>query len=57
MSESVIGGKRRPGLSQSEKAMLRSALHTEGVLTGDYAAAVNIRRKLGLGALASEREE
>lgn len=50
----VVGGKNRPALSAEEKSFLKSALHTEGVLTGDYRLAVNIRRKLGLGPLSGE---
>lgn len=53
----IIAGKRRAALSAAEKAILRSALHTEGVLTGDYATSVRIRMKLGLGPLSGERDE
>ena len=45
---------RRPALSADDKAFLKSALHTEGVLTGDYGAAIRIRMKLGLGMLSGE---
>ena len=57
MAEDIIGGKLRPSLSNADKALLRAALHTEGVLTGDYAASVKVRIKLGLGPLPAENEE
>jgi hypothetical protein len=45
--------KREP-LTYPDTMFLRAALHTEGVLSGDYAAAVRIRVKLGLARLAGE---
>lgn len=54
MSETIIGGKRRVPLNSFERAVLRDALHTEGICGGDYATVVAIRTKLGLGPLAGE---
>lgn len=56
MQENTISGKRRAGLTTAEKGILRNALHTEAVLTGNYAASTAIRVKLGLAALAFEKE-
>lgn len=57
MTANLIAGKRRPALSAAEKQVLKAALHTEAILTGDREVAVRIRHKLGLGPLAFERAE
>ncbi len=57
MSEgNIIAGKRRVSLNNADRQFLKDALHTEGVLTGDYHHAVAIRQKLGLGPLSGEKE-
>lgn len=56
MGENLIAGKRRAPLSNADKQLLKDALHTEGVLTGNYAASVRVRQKLGLGPLVGEKE-
>ncbi len=56
MAENIIAGKRRAALSSADRQLLKAALHTEGVLTGDYEASVRVRKKLGLGALPGEAD-
>jgi hypothetical protein len=54
--ENIITGKRRDSLTAEEKRILRNALHTEACLSGNYTAGTAIRVKLGLAALAFEKE-
>lgn len=49
--------KQRYNLTAMEKQILRNALHTEDVLTDNYPAMIDIRIKLGLVALAGEKQQ